>query len=49
MKEFLKSLIVPVATYGILRGGEAIISGVRSYRKKKKEQSSSEKSESAES
>lgn len=38
MKEFAKMLIVPVVTYGVLRGGEAIISGIRSWRKKKKDE-----------
>lgn len=33
MKEFFKSLIVPVATYGVLRGGEALVNVIRNRKK----------------
>jgi len=33
MRAFFKGLIVPVATYAVLRGGEAVVSVIRKKRK----------------
>jgi hypothetical protein len=37
MKDFLKKLAIPLGTYVVLRGGEAIVSGVRTWRKNKRD------------